>query len=119
MILNSQSSSSKKSSNEISKINILKKRNVENYLKRKIKPIIFLNRYSVMNLSDLKKNGIKSNNERNAKKLIRKKNLSDILFDKSDLTYLSNTKLPSLESLTLSKRKEELKNKRHFVVEYN
>ena len=115
----SQSSSSKKSSNEISKINILKKRNVENYLKRKIKPIIFLNRYSVMNLSDLKKNGIKSNNERNAKKLIRKKNLSDILFDKSDLTYLSNTKLPSLESLTLSKRKEELKNKRHFVVEYN
>ena len=115
----SQSSSSKKSSNEISKINILKKRNVENYLKRKIKPIIFLNRYSVMNLSDLKKNGIKSNNERNAKKLIKKKNLSDILFDKSDLTYLSNTKLPSLESLTLSKRKEELKNKRHFVVEYN
>ena len=115
----SQSSSSKKSSNEISKINILKKRNVENYLKRKIKPIIFLNRYSVMNLSDLKKNGIRSNNERNAKKLIRKKNLSDILFDKSDLTYLSNTKLPSLESLTLSKRKEELKNKRHFVVEYN
>jgi len=115
----SQSSSSKKSSNEIIKINILKKRNVENYLKRKIKPIIFLNRYSVMNLSDLKKNGIKSNNERNAKKLIRKKNLSDILFDKSDLTYLSNTKLPSLESLTLSKRKEELKNKRHFVVEYN
>ena len=115
----SQSSSSKKSSNEISKINILKKRNVENYLRRKIKPIIFLNRYSVMNLSDLKKNGIKSNNERNAKKLIRKKNLSDILFDKSDLTYLSNTKLPSLESLTLSKRKEELKNKRHFVVEYN
>ena len=115
----SQSSSSKKSSNEISKINILKKRNVENYLKTKIKPIIFLNRYSVMNLSDLKKNGIKSNNERNAKKLIRKKNLSDILFDKSDLTYLSNTKLPSLESLTLSKRKEELKNKRHFVVEYN
>ena len=115
----SQSSSSKKSSNEISKINILKKRNVENYLKRKIKPIIFLNRYSVMNLSDLKKNGIKSNNERNAKKLIRKKNLSDILFDKSDLIYLSNTKLPSLESLTLSKRKEELKNKRHFVVEYN
>ena len=115
----SQSSSSKKSSNEISKINILKKRNVENYLKRKIKPIIFLNRYSVMNLSDLKKNGIKSNNERNARKLIRKKNLSDILFDKSDLTYLSNTKLPSLESLTLSKRKEELKNKRHFVVEYN
>ena len=115
----SQSSSSKKSSNEIRKINILKKRNVENYLKRKIKPIIFLNRYSVMNLSDLKKNGIKSNNERNAKKLIRKKNLSDILFDKSDLTYLSNTKLPSLESLTLSKRKEELKNKRHFVVEYN
>ena len=115
----SQSSSSKKSSNEISKINILKKRNVENYLKRKIKPIIFLNRYSVMNLSDLKKNGIKSNNERNAKKLIRKKNLSDILFDKSDLTYVSNTKLPSLESLTLSKRKEELKNKRHFVVEYN
>ena len=115
----SQSSSSKKSSNEISKINILKKRNVENYLKRKIKPIIFLNRYSVKNLSDLKKNGIKSNNERNAKKLIRKKNLSDILFDKSDLIYLSNTKLPSLESLTLSKRKEELKNKRHFVVEYN
>ena len=115
----SQSSSSKKSSNEISKINILKKRNVENYLKRKIKPIIFLNRYSVMNLSDLKKNGIRANNERNAKKLIRKKNLSDILFDKSDLTYLSNTKLPSLESLTLSKRKEELKNKRHFVVEYN
>ena len=115
----SQSSSSKKSSNEISKINILKKRNVENYLKRKIKPIIFLNRYSVMNLSDLKKNGIKSNNERNAKKLIRKKKLSNLLFDKSDLTYLSNSKLPSLESLTLSKRKEELKNKRHFVVEYN
>ena len=115
----SQSSSSKKSSNEISKINILKKRNIDNYLKRKIKPIIFLNRYSVMNLSDLKKNGIRANNERNAKKLIRKKNLSDILFDKSDLTYLSNTKLPSLESLTLSKRKEELKNKRHFVVEYN
>ena len=115
----SQSSSSKKSSNEISKTNILKKRNIDNYLKRKIKPIIFLNRYSVMNLSDLKKNGIRSNNERNAKKLIRKKNLSDILFDKSDLTYLSNTKLPSLESLTLSKRKEELKNKRHFVVEYN
>ena len=115
----SQSSSSKKSSNEISKTNILKKRNIDNYLKRKIKPIIFLNRYSVMNLSDLKKNGIRANNERNAKKLIRKKNLSDILFDKSDLTYLSNTKLPSLESLTLSKRKEELKNKRHFVVEYN
>ena len=116
----SQSSSSKNTcSNEINKINIFKKKNVENYLKRKIKPIIFLNRYSVMNLSYLKKNGIKSNNERNAKILIRKKNLSDILFDKSDLAYLSNTKLPSLESLTLSKRKEELKNKRHFVVEYN
>jgi hypothetical protein len=115
----SSSSFKKISSNKTNKINILKKRNVENYLKRKIKPIIFLNRYSIMNLSYLKKNGIKSNNERNAKILIRKKNLSDILFDKSDLTYLSNTKLPSLESLTLSKRKEELKNKRHFVVEYN
>ena len=42
-----------------------------------------------------------------------------MLFDKSDLTYLSNSKLPSLESITLSKKKEELKNKRRFVVEYN
>ena len=115
----SQSSSSKKSSNEISKINILKKRNVENYLKRKIKPILFLNRNSVIDLSFFKKKGIKSNNDRNAKILIRKKNFSNMLFDKSDLTYLSNTKLPSLESITLSKKKEELKNKRRFVVEYN
>ena len=106
-------------SNETNKINILKKRNVENYLKRKIKPILFLNRNSVIDLSFLRKKEIKSDNDRNAKILIRKKNFSNMLFDKSDLTYLSNSKLPSLESITLSKKKEELKNKRRFVVEYN
>ena len=106
-------------SNETNKINILKKRNVENYLKRKIKPILFLNRNSVIDLSFLRKKEIKSDNDRNAKILIRKKNFSNMLFDKSDLTYLSNSKLPSLESITLSKKKEELKNKRRFIVEYN
>ena len=115
----SSSSFKKISSNETNKINILKKRNVENYLKRKIKPILFLNRNSVIDLSFLRKKEIKSNNDRNAKILIRKKNFSNMLFDKSDLTYLSNSKLPSLESITLSKKKEELKNKRRFVVEYN
>ena len=115
----SSSSFKKISSNETNKINILKKRNVENYLKRKIKPILFLNRNSVIDLSFFKKKGIKSNNDRNAKLLIRKKNFSNMLFDKSDLTYLSNSKLPSLESITLSKKKEELKNKRRFIVEYN
>ena len=113
------SSFKKLNSNETNRTNILKKRNVENYLKRKIKPILFLNRNSVIDLSFFKKKGIKSNNDRNAKLLIRKKNFSNMLFDKSDLTYLSNAKLPSLESITLSKKKEELKNKRRFVVEYN
>ena len=115
----SSSSFKKIYSNETNKINILKKRNVENYLKRKIKPILFLNRNSVIDLSFLRKKEIKSDNDRNAKILIRKKNFSNMLFDKSDLTYLSNSKLPSLESITLSKKKEELKNKRRFVVEYN
>ena len=70
-----------------------------------------------MDLSFLKKTEIKSKNERNAKILIRKGNINNILFEKSDLTSLSNIKLPSLENITLSKRKEKLKNGRHFVIE--
>ena len=103
---------------EINKtVNILRKRNLENDIRKRIKPIIFLNRNSVMDLSFLKKTEIKSKNERNAKILIRKGNINNILFEKSDLTSLSNIKLPSLENITLSKRKEKLKNGRHFVIE--
>ena len=98
-------------------MNILRKRNLENNIRKRIKPIIFLNRNTVMDLSFLKKTEIKSKNERNAKILIRKGNINNILFEKSDLTSLSNIKLPSLENITLSKRKEKLKNGRHFVIE--
>ena len=98
-------------------MNILRKRNLEKKIRKRIKPIIFLNRNFVMDLSFLKKTEIKSKNERNAKILIRKGNINNILFEKSDLTSLSNIKLPSLENITLSKRKEKLKNGRHFVIE--
>jgi hypothetical protein len=106
----------KKNNVELS-VNILRKRNLENNIRKRIKPIIFLNRNTVMDLSFLKKTEIKSKNERNAKILIRKRNINNILFEKSDLTSLSNIKLPSLENITLSKRKEKLKNGRHFVIE--
>ena len=115
---NDSQSSSSYNLKEINKtVNILRKRNLENNIRKRIKPIIFLNRNSVMDLSFLKKTEIKSKNERNAKILIRKSNINNILFEKSDLTSLSNIKLPSLENITLSKRKEKLKNGRHFVIE--
>ena len=115
---NDSQSSSSYNLKEINKtVNILRKRNFENNIRKRIKPIIFLNRNSVMDLSFLKKTEIKSKNERNAKILIRKRNINNILFEKSDLTSLSNIKLPSLENITLSKRKEKLKNGRHFVIE--
>ena len=115
---NDSQSSSSYNLKEINKtVNILRKRNLENNIRKRIKPIIFLNRNSVMDLSFLKKTEIKSKNERNAKILIRKRNINNILFEKSDLTSLSNIKLPSLENITLSKRKEKLKNGRHFVIE--
>ena len=115
---NDSQSSSSYNLKEINKtVNILRKRNLENNIRKRIKPIIFLNRNSVMGLSFLKKTEIKSKNERNAKILIRKSNINNILFEKSDLTSLSNIKLPSLENITLSKRKEKLKNGRHFVIE--
>ena len=115
---NDSQSSSSYNLKEINKtVNILRKRNLENNIRKRIKPIIFLNRNFVMDLSFLKKTEIKSKNERNAKILIRKGNINNILFEKSDLTSLSNIKLPSLENITLSKRKEKLKNGRHFVIE--
>ena len=115
---NDSQSSSSYNLKEINKtVNILRKRNLENDIRKRIKPIIFLNRNFVMDLSFLKKTEIKSKNERNAKILIRKSNINNILFEKSDLTSLSNIKLPSLENITLSKRKEKLKNGRHFVIE--
>ena len=115
---NDSQSSSSYNLKEINKtVNILRKRNLENNIRKRIKPIIFLNRNSVMDLSFLKKTEIKSKNERNAKILIRKRNINNILFEKSDLTSLSNIKLPSLENIALSKRKEKLKNGRHFVIE--
>ena len=115
---NDSQSSSSYNLKEINKtVNILRKRNLENNIRKRIKPIIFLNRNFVMDLSFLKKTEIKSKNERNAKILIRKRNINNILFEKSDLTSLSNIKLPSLENITLSKRKEKLKNGRHFVIE--
>ena len=115
---NDSQSSSSYNLKEINKtVNILRKRNLENNIRKRIKPIIFLNRNTVMDLSFLKKTEIKSKNERNAKILIRKRNINNILFEKSDLTSLSNIKLPSLENITLSKRKEKLKNGRHFVIE--
>ena len=115
---NDSQSSSSYNLKEINKtVNILRKRNLENDIRKRIKPIIFLNRNFVMDLSFLKKTEIKSKNERNAKILIRKGNINNILFEKSDLTSLSNIKLPSLENITLSKRKEKLKNGRHFVIE--
>ena len=115
---NDSQSSSSYNLKEINKtVNILRKRNLENNIRKRIKPIIFLNRNTVMDLSFLKKTEIKSKNERNAKILIRKSNINNILFEKSDLTSLSNIKLPSLENITLSKRKEKLKNGRHFVIE--
>ena len=115
---NDSQSSSSYNLKEINKtVNILRKRNLENDIRKRIKPIIFLNRNFVMDLSFLKKTEIKSKNERNAKILIRKRNINNILFEKSDLTSLSNIKLPSLENITLSKRKEKLKNGRHFVIE--
>ena len=115
---NDSQSSSSYNLKEINKtVNILRKRNLENNIRKRIKPIIFLNRNFVMDLSFLKKTEIKSKNERNAKILIRKRNINNILFEKSDLTSLSNIKLPSLKNITLSKRKEKLKNGRHFVIE--
>ena len=115
---NDSQSSSSYNLKEINKtVNILRKRNLENNIRKRIKPIIFLNRNTVMDLSFLKKTEIKSKNERNAKILIRKRNINNILLEKSDLTSLSNIKLPSLENITLSKRKEKLKNGRHFVIE--
>ena len=115
---NDSQSSSSYNLKEINKtVNILRKRNLENDIRKRIKPIIFLNRNFVMDLSFLKKTEIKSKNERNAKILIRKGNINNILFEKSDLTSLSNIKLPSLKNITLSKRKEKLKNGRHFVIE--
>jgi hypothetical protein len=75
-----------------------------------------------MDLSFIKKNQIKSKNERNAKRLIMKRNMSemyDALYNESDLTKSNQSELPTLQSITLSKRKEKLKNKKCFVFDNN
>ena len=96
---------------------ILKRIRIKDNLSKKIKPIIFLNRHSIMDLSFLKKYEIKSKNERNAKRIILKKNLNNMLFDDSEISYLTRSKIPTLHSIKLSKKKENLKIKKHFIVE--
>ena len=103
-------------------IKLLKEFDIKNNLSQKIKPILFLNRNSIMDLSFIKKNQIKSKNERNAKRLIMKRNMSemyDALYNESDLTKSNQSELPTLQSITLSKRKEKLKNKKCFVFDNN
>ena len=73
-----------------------------------------MNRNSIIDLSFIKKYKINSKNDRNARRLIMKKNMSNMLYDKSDFSY---SKLPSMQNITLSKKKEKLKNKRHFIFE--
>jgi hypothetical protein len=97
------------------KIKILPEINIKESLKERIKPIVFLNRNSIIDLSFIKKYKINSKNDRNAKRIIMKKNMSNMIYDsKPDF---SHSKLPSLENITLSKKKEKLKNKRNFVFE--
>ena len=96
------------------KIKILPEINIRENLKERIKPIVFLNRNSIIDLSFIKKYKINSKNDRNARRLIMKKNMSNMLYDKSDFSY---SKLPSMQNITLSKKKEKLKNKRHFIFE--
>ena len=96
---------------------IIKRIKIRDNLSKKLKPIIFLNRHSVIDLSFLKKNEIKSKNERNAKRIILKKNLSDMLFDDSDISYLTRSKIPSLHSIKLSRKKENLKKKKNVIAQ--
>ena len=84
--------------------------NIKQNLIQRIKPIVFLNRNSIIDLSFIR-NNIKSKNDKNAIGIIQKKNLADMMFDKSDLSF---NKIPNMESITLSKKKEQLKNRREF-----
>ena len=88
------------------RVSLLPEINIKEDLHEKIKPILYLNRNSIIDLSFLKKIKIRSKNDRNAKRIILKKNLSDRFFDKSDFVY---SKLPSIQNITLAKSKEKLK----------
>ena len=96
---------------------IRKRIKIKDNLSKKIKSIIFLNRNSIIDLSYLKKNKIKSSYERNAKRIIFEKSLSDMLFDNSEISYFTHSKIPTLQSIKLSKKKENLKKKIHFNIE--
>ena len=87
-------------------MSLLPEINIKEDIHEKIKPILYLNRNSIIDLSFLKKIKIRSKNDRNAKRIILKKNLSDRFFDKSDFVY---SKLPSIQNITLAKSKEKLK----------
>ena len=98
------------------KIKFLPEINIKENLTQKMKPIIYLNRNSLIDLSFIKNIKMRSKNDRNAKRLILKKNLSDRFFDKSDFSY---NKLPSLQSITLSKKMEKLKGKKKYEIDYD
>ena len=87
--------------------------NIKENLSQRIKPIVFLNRNSVIDLSFIR-NNIRSKNDRNARGIIRKKKLEKMMFDKSDFSF---SKLPNLQSITLSKKKEQLKFNKNFLFD--
>ena len=97
-------------------IKFLPEINIKENLSQRIKPIIYLNRNSIIDLSFLKNFKINSKNNRNAKRLIERKNMKDRFFDQSDFSY---PKLPSLQSISLSKRREKLINKNNYMIDYN
>ena len=101
----------KKSELNIKKIN--QELNIKERLGRRIKPIVFLNRNSIKDLSFIKNIHIKSKNYRASKKMVTKKNVDDVIFDElKNVSFINSTRLPSLQSITLSKQREHLRSRK-------
>ena len=101
----------KKSELNIKKIN--QELNIKERLGRRIKPIVFLNRNSIKDLSFIKNIHLKSKNYRASKKMVTKKNVDDVIFDElKNVSFINSTRLPSLQSITLSKQREHLRSRK-------
>ena len=78
--------------------------NINNILRKKIIPIIYLNHNSQKDLNSyIKHNHFKSKNDKKIKKIIRKKNLESILKDKEYYKNIKKLRTPRINSIKLPK----------------
>ena len=93
--------------------------NIKDTLEKKINPIIYLNENSQKKLSYIKHKYLKSKNDKRIIKIMRKKNLLEILRDKEYYKSIKDIKTPKYSDIELPNKIKNLTLKNSFNVEFN